>query len=285
MKDNIIVYTVILLIGSLIWVIKDWPSSNLKIYFCNVGQADQILITQGFMQILVDGGVGKNGWGCINKHLPFWDKEIDLVAISHFEDDHVGIVPEIVRRYRVGLLVYGDQEGFFKDKYGIQKIAKSRSVKTQILSMKDKIRVGKIELLVLWPPKQDPDSIMVSATSGKDENNAKAMAILVKYGEFQAVLTGDIGAEQELAIAESGVLGQVPLLKVAHHGSKFSTSKIWLDLVKPKIAVVSVGKSNRYGHPAPETITRLMQAKTKLFRTDIDGEVVFASDGKGLWKE
>jgi competence protein ComEC len=103
----------------------------------------------------------------------------------------------------------------------------------------------------------------------------------LKFGNFRALLTGDIGAEQEGEIAIE--LEGVDILKVAHHGSKYSTTEEFLEKIKPALAVISVGASNRYGHPTNEVLERLRNLGVEILRTDINGEIEVVSDGKSWY--
>jgi competence protein ComEC len=127
---------------------------------------------------------------------------------------------------------------------------------------------------VLHPPPPDWERQRV--------RNDDSLVLEARYGDVAMVLTGDVGADIERAILPELTPARIRVLKVAHHGSRTSTSQELLDHWKPQIAVISCGRGNRFGHPAPEVIARLGAAGVRVYRTDRDGQITFATDGKSV---
>jgi len=115
--------------------------------------------------------------------------------------------------------------------------------------------------------------------------NEISIVMRLRFDRFTAMLTGDIGEKEELALVGKGVIGQVEVLKVAHHGSKYSSSEVFVSMVKPKLAVIQVGEKNTHGHPSSVITERFDTVGSRVIRTDRDGETVVVSDGKSWWIE
>ncbi len=179
--------------------------------------------------------------------------KIDMVIVSHFDTDHMASLCQIMKNLKVKNIIIGKQ---FEDSENLQeflKIAKEKNVKVNVVEAGDKISIEKnLYFHVLWP---DSSNIITE----KILNN-NALVCKLYYKNFSMLFTGDIEevAEKELIkkYTDTNVLNST-VLKVAHHGSKTSSIKEFVDLVKPKIAVIGVGKNNLYGHPSLEVIERL----------------------------
>ena len=266
------------------------PDDKLHLVFCDVGQGDAILIIKGTTQVLIDGGPGEKVLGCLSNHLPFWDKDLEMVILTHPEYDHITGLVSVIERYSVkqlssnSLLAESGVFNKFREKVIERKIP--------VFSPKagEKIKIGNLEMEILfpleklgneivWKSGENPQVLGLSTYTGNF--NETAIVSLLKFGNFRALLTGDIGAEQEGEIAIE--LEGVDILKVAHHGSKYSTTEEFLEKIKPALAVISVGASNRYGHPTNEVLERLRNLGVEILRTDINGEIEVVSDGKSWY--
>lgn len=265
--------------------------SRLHVVFCDVGQGDAALIYRGQTQILIDGGPDSSVLSCLSKHMPFWDREIEVVTMTHPQDDHYGGLVDVVRRYKVGLFlappVDNDTQGFKTLKREVGK----RMVKVMNPKTGDVLRNRLIEIDTIWPerewltdnlggnPPAGGGGVLGAATSKVDLNEFSIIQN-VSFGDFNALFTGDIEPPAEDLMAQN-LKGGVEVLKVPHHGSKNGLDKTLLDAAKPKLAVISVGKKNRYGHPHKETLKLLGEmGGMRVLRTDLDGEVEIITDGK-----
>ncbi len=264
----------------------------LRVDFLDVGQGDSVFIqTPEGHQILIDGGPSSAVLGKLAERMPFWDRSLDFVILSHPEKDHMQGVLDVLQRYRVDYFLW---TGVVKDDAENKRLAAlldkaqnppknfflaslSRNSATKVLtaSSGQEIKAGNVLIDTLYP---------LENMAGKElKNTSNDTCIVAKliYGSESFLFVGDISstAEKELAGFGESLLSDV--LKVAHHGSKYSSSDIFLQAVSPEIAVIEVGK-NSYGHPTPETLQRLENFGIKVFRTDKDGDVKFLSDGKNI---
>ncbi len=239
--------------------------SPLRVVFLDVGQGDAILVSQGKTQILIDGGRdGKILLGKLGKHLPFWDRRIESVIATHPDADHVGGLASAVRRYHVATYLSNGVEGdsdVFRDLK--QTLDLSHVTKQSVVGTGSRILFpGGTELRVLFPQSGTAKTM--------SETNEGSIVVRLVFGDASFLLTGDLPHEEM-------VLPDIPstkVLKVAHHGSKYSTSESWLARVHPETALVSVGK-NRYGHPSEEVLARLQERGIRILRTDQQGDVVY----------
>lgn len=270
----------------LVWVaIFSLPDSRLHLVFCDVGQGDAILIHQGSTQILVDGGPSQRVLNCLSNHLPFWDREIEMVVATHPEADHITGLIDVIERYNVKQFVvnsFGKETAVFQEFRG-QVLAENSNI--YFPKEGDKIRLEFLELAVLWPRRHlrgVPGLVSshlggetLGATTVERGANETSAVFLLSYGNFDVLLPGDISSKIESQLE----LEDIEVLKVAHHGSKYSTSKEFLSQVEPELAIISVGK-NPFGHPTEEVIKRIRELGIRLLRTDQSGEIEVVSDGE-----
>jgi len=211
MKFRIFLWLVLFGLG--FCLLETFKIGGEKIVFCNVGQGDAILIKTEGRKVLVDTGP-KNGkvYECLAKNMPFWDKSIDLLIITHPDSDHNGNEEEIKRIYKIEKLI-----------------------NKEVVEKDDEIKVGKSVFRVL--------------NSGGETSNGGSIVLDFDFKGRKILLTGDMEEETENKLVWRKEIGEkYDLLKVSHHGSNTASSELFLRRIKPKIAVVSVGK-NSYGHP------------------------------------
>lgn len=284
------------LITILLWLmVLIWPDKNLHLIFCDVGQGDATLITYKQTQILIDGGPDNKVLNCLSEHLPFWDRKIEMVILTHPEKDHFGGLIDVIKRYNVRYFVVNS---LVNDKLSFWEFYQAvLAEKAPVYSPKvgEKIRVGPMDFLVLWPKEKLGDSriwekaiyegatfIQGGTLENSGELNETSIVLQLSFGHFQALFTGDIPSRIEKEIIEDFHTEPVEVLKVAHHGSKNSTSEEFLENIKPKLAVISVGK-NRFGHPTPEVLERLFKNQIKTLRTDKNKDIEIVSNGGEWW--
>lgn len=262
---------------AVIWGLGQWPDGRLHVVFCDVGQGDGILMSQGNWQVLVDGGKkGERVLSCLGENMAFWDRKIEMVVSTHGEKDHLGGLDEVLDRYEVGKLVVGsvqENEGTME----LVRLAEEKGVEVHEVGRGDRMRVGEVEMEVLWPEEEKGKVLGVS-----DSLNEQSVVLEMGWREFEVLLTGDIGEVVEEYLGEK--LDRVEVLKVGHHGSKFSSSEKFLEKVRPEVAVIQVGK-NSFGHPTDEVLERLEAVGARVFRNDKRGEVEVVSDGERWWVE
>lgn len=242
-------------------------------------------------QIVIDGGPDDSILDCLSQHMPFWDKTIDALVMTHPQADHMTGFIEVVNRYQVGVLfapfIANDIDQFWI----LQEAILAQNIPVKELLAGDKFRLGEVMFTVLWPQDSGGNQLAwVSVESNEKVLGAQSVAdpnlfstvLLGEFGRSRFLLTGDIDQKIESELISAG-LGQVEVLKVAHHGSKYSSSANFLQAVKPKLALVSVGK-NRFGHPTAEAIERLKNAGAKVLRSDELGSIELISNGTSWWQ-
>jgi len=286
-----IIFIFLLLVVGLVWgAAAQLPDGRLHLIFCDVGQGDAILAVKGSTQILIDGGPSEKVLSCLSSHLPFWDRQIELVVATHPEYDHLTGLVSVIQRYRILQIVSNSllaESGVFQ-KFRAEVV--SRQIPVHSPKAGEEIKIGGVTLKILYPPEKlgeeivwktlaEPKVLGLSTYTGNF--NKTAIVTLLEFGNFQALLTGDVGVEEEEKFLPA--LGEVEVLKVAHHGSKYSTSESLLATTRPKLAVISVGANNRYGHPAPEVLERLRVVGAQIRRTDLEGEIELVSDGENWY--
>lgn len=292
----------ILVLGLASWlVVVSWPDKKVTIVFCSAGQGDETLIQRGFTQILIDGSRPGRALDCLRKHIPFFDRQIELMIVSHPQTDHFGGLTDVIKKYKVMSFVYNGIRGEAHEWEEFSKLVLEEGAEIETVAAGDEIRAGGMKLKVLWPRSEHSEnsesqispesqnigkpektnqglrSVLGVATSG--ELNSGAVVMDFSYGDFNALFTGDIGEEEETEMVKSDNLFNFDVLKVAHHGSKYSSSLDFLKAIRPALAVIEVGK-NSYGHPTAEAIGRLKEVGARVMRTDQDGEVVVETDGR-----
>lgn len=246
---------------------------RLIIWFFDVGQGDAIFIeTPSGHQLLIDGGPGNVVLSKLGSVMPFWDRTIDDILLTHPHADHLDGLVDIVDRYNVSRVYLSGVD--FYTPLGPEFYA-SLADDEEVINVTEpqEIDLGAGVILRLLYPTSS------LARHRIDDANASSIVGLLTYGETSVLLTGDITAEHEAEIAEQ-LSAPVDVLKVAHHGSAYSSTMEFLRVVKPQVAVISVGIDNDYGHPAASTLDRLRAVGAAVLRTDLDGDIRLVSDGR-----
>lgn len=248
--------------------------TKTKIVFCNVGQGDAIYIrTQDGIDLLIDAGPDQQAASCLGKYMPFYDRRIEYVFITHPQNDHYSGLFKINGHYQVSnlyLAANGEKEAAEFTKL-IQQF-KQGQTRINFLYQGDRLEINQHAFLnILWP-KKDYATNNNSLLDRPDVNDL-SLVMLFQENDFRLLLTGDISAPILERLLEKTKL-HVDILKIPHHGSKYGINKNILRLAEPKTTVISVGKNNPHGHPAQEVIHLLQALKIKIKRTDIDGNVV-----------
>jgi len=265
------------LASAFLWLAVTAPvSGRLTITFLDVGQGDAILIEAPEGQrILVDGGPsGEAITAALSRNLPFYDRRIDLVVLTHPQADHLGGLPAVLENYDVHAVLADPvpADTAFYDVW-------TQSIRAAGLAVTPAGRGQTIDLdgaeLTVLNPGAD-----VTAADAAYLNDT-SVVLRLTMGGVSFLLTGDISERAESTIVRSGVYLQADVLKVAHHGSRTSTSPLFLRRVRPLIDVISVGADNRFGHPAPDVLHRLQD--DTVLRTDLNGDVTVSTDGERLW--
>jgi competence protein ComEC len=258
----------------LVWlaVFEQTQSDLLEVTFFDVGQGDAIFIkTPNGRQVLIDGGPDRTVLEKLNQVMPFYDRDIDLIILTHPETDHLTGLVEVLEYYQVGHIL---TSGIKKDTIVYQKwqdLVKEKNIPLTIAQAGQKVILqNEVILEILWPEQ----SLIKSFT--KKPNNVSVVSRLA-YRQAEILLTGDIEKEIERQLLNQGWHLESDILKIPHHGSKTSSSYHFINAVNPQIAVISVGANNRYGHPHAVVLERLKNSA--IYRTDKNGDIRISTDG------
>ena len=260
-----------------LYILKTNRPGILEVDFFDVGQGDSIFITtvEGH-QILLDGGPDSTVLDRLEEEMPPLDRSIDLVILSHPDYDHLTGLIEVLKRYEVENVLW---TGIEKKSDGLaewNRLLEKEGCNVIIARSDLNISFGLEYIDIVYPFDSLKGEIV------EDANNTSIVFKLV-YGDTSFLFTGDIFKEIENDILEKGENIESDILKIAHHGSKTSTSESFLSAVNPNAAVISVGSTNTYGHPSPGTLELLEKYGINIFRTDIKGNIKLISDNNKIY--
>lgn len=267
-----IVLCLLVLLDLMIWclIIFSGRNDKLKLYFLNVGQGDSSFVVSPYgKKILIDGGpLNGNLQGNLEKILPFSDRYLDLVIVSHPELDHFAGLLEVLKNYKIGAILTNGQVGKSQEWQEFENIVRKKKLPEIILAAGDKISSRDFLAKILSPSVGDNSS-----------SNDFSLVMLLEGEGIKTLFTGDIGQKMEEFLADFYNV-DVDILKVSHHGSKYSSDQDFLKEVSPLISIIEVGKNN-YGHPTKEVLDKLTTFGSRIFRTDKDGLIkIEAKDGQ-----
>ncbi len=238
----------------------------LEVSFLDIGQGDSILISYLHRyQILIDGGPdGKKVLTELSKVMPFMDSKIEVVIITHPDRDHFSGLLDVVKKYKIGVVL--DNGQISEDELWVElyKLIKEKKIKTKSILEGSKLEIDNEIFIKFF----NPDKI----EKDKKAKNDSSVVARLDYKKNSFLFTGDAGFDAEADMVFDHEDVDVDFLKVGHHGSKYSSSDFFLARVTPKWSIISVGE-NKYGHPTMETINRLKKINSKILRTDELGTI------------
>ncbi len=277
-----IILPLLLLAALLTTAAATTPDSRLHVSFLDVGQGDAILVTHGNQQVLIDGGPSPQALGVeLGKHIPFWDRTIELVVLTHPHADHVTGLLDIVQRYQVEEAIYPEVEYESSQYDEWLRVIQENGIETILARAGQRLELGDgIVIDILNPPMP-----LYTGTESDIDNNS--VVLHLSLDEVSFLLAADIYQEAELELVRQRSVPASTVLKVAHHGSASSTSEEFLATVDPQIVVISVGADNQYGLPDEAIVARLNErlGAENIYRTDRDGTIEFITDGQRLWAQ
>ena len=274
-------------------------SPELIFVQCDVGQGDAILIRQRSIDIVID--TGYQGYGiieCLDRYMPFWDQTIELVILSHFDLDHVGGFKEVMSHFDVLHVMIGAT--IFDTGLGTNELELISSYIEQkysnllVVRSGDSFQLDDLSISILWPMITAEQRSLMSDYGFIDQdifqkivNNHSAFGIAndidendgsivaeITFKDFSVLLTGDISSDiEDFLVHELLIHSNFDIFKVSHHGSLSSSSPSFIRYINPMIASIGVG-DNRYGHPHPDVISRLLKHSNYVCRTDMSGDIV-----------
>lgn len=245
----------------------------LHIYFLDIGQGDSLLVrTPGNAYILIDGGPGDDVLQGLSTVMPFYNRTIDLMILSHPHADHVDGLIQVLERYDVRMVMITGVAYGYAGYDRFLELVHEQGVPAVFVNGRNDYRLGNVLLDIVFP--------LNSLAGAHFENvNNSSISFRLLYGKRSFYFSGDLEVEGEQKLLKSGLDLRSDVLKVGHHGSRTSSTEPFLDVVAPKWAVISCGVDNPFKHPHPETIEHLQVRDVRIYRTDLDGLVHLVSDG------
>jgi len=248
---------------------------RLKLVFFDVGQGDAaLIITPGGQDILVDGGPDNKVVQKLGEYLPYTDRKIEYVILTHPHADHLVGLVETLKRYEVGRILMTGVVYSTAEYEKFLELAEEKNIPIDIIEQPETIAIDGVDLAILAP------QISWNGRTIANLNNS-SIAFKLVYGSSSALYMGDLEDEESLLGRSSSTL-TAEVLKVGHHGSANANDRKFLAAVSPKFAIISVGAGNTYGLPSYRTIFYLKQLSTRIFRTDEDGDIGLTSDGSAF---
>lgn len=238
---------------------------NLKISFLDVGQADSILLENKGHYMLIDAGNNEDGPKLVNYFNSLGIKEFDYVVGTHAHEDHIGGMDDIIKNFTINNFYMPDAITTTKTFEDVLDALEEKSVPFQTPKVDETFNLADTTITTL------------SVTADEKNLNDTSIVLKVKHGTNTFLLMGDASTKIEKTLLDKNIESDV--LKVGHHGSRYSTSAAFLNKVNPQYAVISVGKNNTYKHPHDEIIKRLEQKNIKIYRTDTQGTIIAESNG------
>jgi competence protein ComEC len=250
-----------------------------------VGQGDAILL-QGPSggRMLIDTGPDPDRLlQVLDQRIPIWDRRLDLVVLTHPHEDHVGGLALLLDRYRIGDIVEPGMIGPGPGDQAYRRRLAELGRESRVVAAGDRLWLDGIPLDVDWPRRGE---VPLHPADGGTAINNVSIVLELQFGARHMLFAGDVEQQIDPYLLAEGIGqrdgGVLDVLKVAHHGSGTATTDAFVEATNPRVAVISAGWGNPYGHPSPETVARLRDSGAQLFRTDLDGSIEISTNGTDL---
>jgi len=245
--------------------------SMLEVYFLDVGQGDSEILRYGNKTMLIDAGTNASTSTLLNDIKDLGITQFDFVVATHPHEDHIGGLDAVINNFSIGKLYMPNVTTTTKTYMDVLTAIKNKGYTITTPVPGSTFNLGDVQCTILAPNSQKYD----------DMNNY-SIVIRVTYGTTSFLFTGDAQALSEQEMLSKGYNLKADVLKVGHHGSNSSTTQQFLNAVSPKYGVIEVGAGNDYGHPHQVTLDKLVSANVTVYRTDLNGTIIFKSDGSGI---
>lgn len=250
----------------------DLSENPLEIHFIDVGQADSILIKSNGKAMLIDAGNNDDADTIVNYLKNQEIKELDYVIGTHPHEDHIGSLDTVINKFDVNTIIMPKKSTTTKTFEDVVTAIENKNLSITLPKVGDKYKIGNGEFTIIAPVKED---------YGSNLNNY-SVGIIMSYGENKFIFTGDAEKVAEEDIISTNINIDADLMKMGHHGSSTSNSDVLLDKISPKIAIISCGQNNSYGHPHQEVLNEISKRGVEVYRTDLQGNIIVTSDGKEI---
>ncbi|MFH0792234.1 MAG: MBL fold metallo-hydrolase [bacterium] len=250
--------------------------SALKVEFFDIGQGDAILIITPLRhKILIDGGPDNAILEKLNTAMPFWDRRLDAIILTHPDHDHMGGLIEVIKNYNVGNVIMPETNKSNEEIKEWQSALKTEQANVRYGVSGNKLISGNVYLNIIHP------KVKTITNSKKTSVNEDAIVARLSFDKISYLFTSDINGGTEKEIIKAGYNLKSSILKIPHHGSASSTTDAFLKSVSPSVAIISVGENN-YGHPSEAVFKRMANYDIKILRTDISGDITTISNGEKI---
>ena len=243
----------------------------LEVYFLDVGQGDSEILRYGDKTMLIDAGTNASTNVLLSDIKSLGITQFDIVVATHPHEDHIGGLDAVINNFSIGKLYMPRVTTTTKTFSDVLTAIKNKGYTVTAPVPGSTFNLGDVQCMVLAPNSQKYDDL-----------NNYSIVIKVTYGSTSFLFTGDAQTLSEQEMLGKGFDMKADVLKVGHHGSDSSTSPQFLKAVSPKYGVIEVGKGNDYGHPHQITLDKLAAANVKVYRTDLNGTILFKSDGSAI---
>lgn len=243
---------------------------KMEVHFIDVGQGDSTLIICGKHAMLIDAGDDSKGTAIQNYLKKQGVDKLDYLILTHPDADHIGGAPVVITKFDIKKVFVSNYEKDSKSYLKLIQALDYKNLKYSTPRAGAKFCLGTAEITFLAPNKE------------YDNPNDASIALIVENDDNRFLFSGDAGEAAEKDILNNGLDISADVYQVGHHGSKYSSSKEFLDAINPEYAVISCGEGNSYGHPHADTLNKLRNSNVKLYRTDEAGSIIATSDGKNI---
>lgn len=281
MKHIILIAVVIVfaLVGLFAYQYATFHDGKLHVIFCDVGQGDAILVkTPAGKFILADGGPDKSVLSCLSRHMPFWQRALDLVLLSHPHLDHFYGLNYVVDRYSILSFATENLDNQTASFQGFKHLLFEKHISQTIVLADDSWKFADGVVLTIVSPSEE--FLAETSPNGVIGESREFASLIthISYGSFDVLLTGDSQAGEVQRVGDA-LIQKLDILQVPHHGSATGLTATALQALNPTMAAISVGENNRYGHPKEQVLQLLKRQGTKVVRTDVSGDIEIVSDG------
>lgn len=265
-----------LIIGGYFYFFLSSSQEELRVVFLDIGQGDAILIQTKTKNVLIDGGPDRGIVYKLDQYIAAHQRKIDLMILTHPDGDHLNGLVEVLRRWPVKNFLETGVKSSSPSYFELQRLIAERDLPVYYSpNLRKIILKPNLILEILWPLRVEENLI-------QEDPNSLSLVLRLRHQDNTFLFTGDADHEVEKKLLNLWPQLESVVLKIGHHGSKYSSDLSFLQEVRPAYAVISVGADNTFGHPSLRVLDSLEQISAQVLRTDQKGDIIFESSGKSL---